>query len=79
MSFLLANIQRIFVSWTPLYYEKMYAILPKDYPLNGREKFPLQEFEGLEFLMPYGRFDQDVFEIIKPLGIKLNSTLCTRR
>lgn len=59
--------------WIPLYHEKMYAILPKDYPLNGRDYFPLKEFEGKEFLMPYGRFDIDVKAAFKPLGIKLNS------
>ena len=60
--------------WIPLYNEKMYAILPKDYPLNGRAHFPLQEFETQEFLMPYGRFDIDVQSAMKPLGIKLNAT-----
>ena len=60
--------------WIPLYNEKMYAILPKDYPLNGRAHFPLQEFETQEFLMPYGRFDIDVYSAMKPLGIKLNAT-----
>lgn len=59
--------------WIPLYQEKMYAILPKDYPLNGRDYFPLEEFEGKEFLMPYGRFDIDVKAAFKPLGIKLNA------
>lgn len=58
--------------WIPLYNETMYAILPKDYPLNGRTSFPLEEFEGLDFLMPYGRFDIDVTSAIKPLGIKIN-------
>lgn len=62
-----------FCNWIPLYQEKMYAILPKDYPLNGREAFPLEEFENLEFLMPSGRFDLDVKAAIKPLGIKLNA------
>ena len=59
--------------WIPLYQEKMYAILQKDYPLNGRDYFPLEEFEGKEFLMPYGRFDIDVKAAFKPLGIKLNA------
>ena len=58
--------------WIPLYNETMYAILPKDYPLNGRTSFPLEEFEGLDFLMPYGRFDIDVTAAMKPLGIKIN-------
>ena len=58
--------------WIPLYNETMYAILPKDYPLNGRTSFPLEEFEGLDFLMPYGRFDIDVTAAMNPLGIKIN-------
>ncbi|MBQ7860528.1 MAG: LysR family transcriptional regulator [Faecalibacterium sp.] len=59
--------------WIPLYNERMYAILPKDYPLNGRSNFPLQEFAGQEFLMPYGRFDIDVKAAVEPLGVKLNA------
>ena len=62
-----------FCDWIPLYNETMYAILPKDYPLNGRIHYPLEEFEGLEFLMPYGRFDMDVKSALSPLGIKLNA------
>lgn len=61
--------------WIPLYNEKMYAILPKDYPLNGRDVFPIREFARLEFLMPYGRFDIDVKAATEPLGIKLNAKL----
>lgn len=61
-----------FCDWKPLYREKMYAILPKDYPLQGRETFPLEEFSGQEFLMPYGRFDIDVNAALEPLGVKLN-------
>ena len=59
-------------TWIPLYNEKMYAILPKDYPLNERTTFPLQEFEGQDFLMPYGRFSIDVNAALKPLNIKIN-------
>ena len=61
--------------WIPLYNEKMYAILPRDYPLNGRKEFPLEEFAGQEFLMPYGRFDIDVKAALEPLGVKLNTKL----
>ena len=61
--------------WIPLYHEKMYAILPKDYPLNGREEFPLEEFAGKEFLMPYGRFDMDVRAALEPVGVKLDVKL----
>jgi len=59
--------------WIPLYNERMYAILPNTYPLNGRSVFPLQEFSGQEFLMPYGRFDIDVRAAVEPLGVRLNS------
>ena len=59
--------------WTKLYDDRMYAILPRDYPLNGRESFPAEEFSGQEFLMPYGRFDIDVKSVLDPLGVKLNA------
>ena len=64
-----------FCDWTPLYDERMYAILPKDYPLNGRTEFPMEEFAGQDFLMPYGRFDIDVMAALEPLGVRLNSKI----
>lgn len=59
--------------WVPLYQEVMYAILPKDYPLNGRKDFPLEEFAGLDFLMPHGRFDLDVKAAMARVGVSLNA------
>ena len=56
--------------WTPLYNELLYAILPEPYPLEGRTEFPLKEFEGKEFLMPYGRFDIDVHAAFEKVGVK---------
>ena len=56
--------------WIPLYHELLYAILPKQYPLNGRREFPLREFEGKDFLMPYGRFDIDVHAAFAKEGVK---------
>ena len=64
-----------FCDWTPLYNEKMYAILPKDYPLNDRTTFPLEEFSGQDFLMPYGRFDIDVNAAMDSVGVKLNASV----
>ena len=61
--------------WIPLYQEQMYAILPKDYPLEDQKAFPLEEFAGQEFLMPYGRFDMDVKAALEPLGVKLNAQM----
>lgn len=65
-----------FCDWTPLYREKMYAILPQDYPLSTQGVFPLKDLEGREFLMPYGRFDIDVKAALEPLGVKLNARIC---
>ena len=62
--------------WVPLYSDWMYAILPKDYPLNGRKAFPLQEFAGQEFLMPYGSFDLDVRAALEPVGVRVNEKIC---
>ena len=56
--------------WTPLYSDAMYAILPEDYPTEGQETFPIEEFDGKEFLMPYGRFDIDVNAALSPKGVK---------
>ena len=62
--------------WTPLYNDRMYAILPKDYPLGDLETFPLTAFADQEFLMPYGRFDIDVRAVFEPQNVKLNARLC---
>ena len=61
--------------WVPLYHERMFAILPKGYPLRGRSEFPLEEFSGQEFLMPYGRFDIDVKAAMEPVGVELNTKI----
>lgn len=65
-----------FCNWTSLYNDRMYAILPKQYPLNGQQTFPLSEFSGKEFLMPYGKFNIDVKAVLAPVGVKLNAKPC---
>lgn len=64
-----------FCDWIPLYKDRMYAILPKDYPLKNADAFPLEEFSGKEFLMPYGRFDIDVMAAFAPIGVKVNAII----
>ena len=56
--------------WTPLHNDAMYAILPPEYPLGEMETFPIELFEGKEFLMPYGRFDLDVKAALDKNGVK---------
>lgn len=57
--------------WIPLYNELMYVILPKNYPIEGRTEFPLEELEGKDFLMPYGRFDIEVHAALAQVGIRV--------
>ena len=65
-----ARQSHISCDWKPLYSDAMYAILPEDYPTEGRDTFPIEEFVGKEFLMPYGRFDIDVNAALSPKGVK---------
>ena len=62
--------------WTPLHDDAMYAILPEDYPTGSEETFPIEEFDGKEFLMPYGRFDIDVNAALSPKKVKPNIRPC---
>ena len=62
-----ARQSRFNCDWTPLYDDAMYAILPEDYPIGGRETLsPSRNSTGKEFLMPYGRFDIDVNAALSP-------------
>ena len=36
----------------------------------GAKEFPLREFEGKDFLMPYGRFDIDVHAAFAKEGVR---------
>ena len=45
--------------WTPLFADRFYAILPKDYPTRGGE-FPISHLNGTKFLMPGLGFDDDI-------------------
>ena len=58
--------------WVPLYQEKMLAILPRDYPLQ-QEVFYLRDFAGQDFIVPYGKFENDVNAALEPVGIRLNA------
>lgn len=59
-------------NWIPLYQEKMFAILPKDYPVKKGDAFSLEEMEGMDFLMPYGKFDIDVYAAFERAGVHVN-------
>lgn len=48
----------------------MYAVLPKDYPIDGRTGYPLSEFDGRDFIMPAQGFDKDIMRIFNRVGVK---------
>ena len=48
----------------------MYAVLPKDYPIDGRTGYPLEEFDGRDFIMPAQGFDKDIMRIFNREGVK---------
>ena len=56
--------------WTPLWQDAMYAILPPDYDVQGEDSFPITDFDGKEFLMPYGKFDLDVNAAFEKNGVR---------
>ena len=56
--------------WIHLRDDLMYAVLPKDYPINGRTGYPLEEFDGRDFIMPAQGFDKDIMRIFNRVGVK---------
>lgn len=56
--------------WIHLADDAMYAVLPPDYDTRGRDSFPLEEFEGRDFIMPAQGFDRDIMRIFNRIGVK---------
>ena len=56
--------------WIHLRDDTMYAVLPKDYPIDGRAGYPLSEFDGRDFIMPAQGFDKDIMRIFNRVGVK---------
>ncbi len=51
------------LDWTPLRDDELLAILPPDYP-DGDDAFPIEFFNGQEFLMPSMGFDKDILRVL---------------
>ena len=58
--------------WTPLDYDEMLAVLPKDHPYSSKESYPLINCETDSFIMPALGRDDDVVSLFERNGIKLN-------
>lgn len=53
----------------PLFNDRFYAVLPRDYPTVARE-FPVTAFNGTKFLMPGLGFDDDISAIFSENHVK---------
>jgi len=60
-----SRLDRWKVDWVPLWDDPLLAILPPDYPVGDRERFPVHAFEGKEFLMPSLGFDLDILGVFE--------------
>ncbi len=56
--------------WIHLRDDPMYAVLPEDYPLEGRGSLPLRAFDGQDFIMPAQGFDKDIMRIFNRAGVR---------
>lgn len=57
------------LEWIPLYSDPLMAILPKDYPLNGRTAFPVTEFSKHPFIISAEGVDYDVHQALEDAHI----------
>lgn len=55
--------------WVHLKSDPLLAVLPRDYPVGDRRVFPLQEYEGKEFLISSQGFDPTILEVMEESGI----------
>lgn len=58
--------------WTPLDYDEMLVVLPKDHLYASKESYPLINCETDSFIMPALGRDDDVVSLFERNGIKLN-------
>ena len=56
------------LEWTSLRDDELLAILPPDYP-DGGDAFPVEFFNGQEFLMPSMGFDKDILRVLNEHGV----------
>lgn len=56
--------------WVHLRDDAMYAVLPMDYPLpEGALSFPVEGFDGKEFIMPSQGYDKDIMRVFDGCGV----------
>ena len=61
--------ESVALDWTPLKDDELLAILPPDYDNGGRSVFPVEDFDGREFLMPSMGFNLDIMRVLNRHGV----------
>ena len=61
--------ESVTLDWTPLKDDELLAILPPDYDNGGRSVFPVEDFDGREFLMPSMGFNLDIMRVLNRHGV----------
>ena len=60
------------MEWMHLRDDPLLVILPPSFDLGGASSFPVQRFEGLDFLMPSPGFHQDITRALNAGGVSPN-------
>ena len=58
------------VSWTPLHEDPLLALLPKNTYGEQFQKFAVENFEGVQFLMPAFGNDADILDLLQKHGVR---------
>ena len=53
----------------PICEDPLVAVLPMDYPEDGREDFPMEKFQGADFIMSEMGFDYDIHRALEKSNI----------
>ena len=61
--------ESVALDWMPLKDDELLAILPPDYDNGGRSVFPVEDFDGREFLMPSMGFNLDIMRVLNRHGV----------
>lgn len=58
------------VDWIPLAEDPLMALLPKSAVAEPRTAYPVQAYEGLQFLMPAHGYDADILKVLDAHGVR---------
>lgn len=66
------------LEWIPLYDDPLMAILPKDYPVNGRKSFPISEISDKPFIISAEGTDYDIHYVLNQADISPNTPFSSK-